>query len=87
MTLPLSSNALVTPAGTQGGLARQKPFLGRGTYESLNGAKTAVQEAIQGQTGKRLRRNAHSALAKTPPATAALARANALVTQPDYPPD
>ena len=84
MTLPLSSNALVTPAGTQGRLGAPKTVSGRGTYESLNGAKTAVQEAIQGQTGKKLRETL-TARSQDLSAMAALARANALVTQAGLP--
>ena len=87
MTLPLSSNDLVTPAGpagTQGRLGAPKTVSGRGTYESLNGSKSAVQQAIQDQTGKRLRETL-AARTQDLSATAKLARANALITQAGLP--
>jgi hypothetical protein len=58
--------------------------LARGTYEALNGAKAAVQQANQNQTGKRLRETL-TARTQDLSATVALARANALITQAGLP--
>ena len=59
-------------------------MLARGTYEALNGAKAAVQQANQNQTGKRLRETL-TARTQDLSATVTLARANALITQAGLP--
>ena len=87
MSLPLSSNALMTPPSpsvAQTRLGAPKTVLARGTYEALNGAKAAVQQANQNQTGKRLRETL-TARTQDLSATVTLARANALITQAGLP--
>ena len=69
-----------SPSGAQTRLGAPKTVLARGTYEALNGAKAAVQQANQNQTGKRLRETL-TARTQDLSATVTLARANALITQ------